>query len=235
MRRVVIPGLLALSLFACHIFPLQTAAGKTPDELQDFSQKGAVFKSLEDLRLSASAISYSGTEQISFMGKSYPASNFSLTTKVQVQTLCAIGTVSTEVYERVPADFEISVVEDRDKSIHDAFVRAIYGLWSSKELYSGEHFFDFGMKGNQYFLTSMPGSVNLEGFYYVWVNGRLVKIVFKGFQNKGQGGWGVMDGFTADNLRIRISDAEFRAYQFPLRHQKRFLKLYQAGFFNTGK
>lgn len=215
------------------LLALQSAAGKSRNEFRDFSQKGADYQPLENLRLDAADVTYFGIEQISILGKLYTASKFSVSATVQVQTFCAIGTVNTEVYERVPANFEIFVVEDKDRSIHDTLVRTMYDLWSRKEWYLGESFFYFSMKDNHYVLTSMPGSVNVGGFYFFWVNGRAVKVTFKGFQNKEQGGWGVMDSFTSDNLRIRVANTEFKAYQPPFGPQKSFLKLYRDGFFGS--
>ena len=69
--------------------------------------------------------------------------------------------------------------------------------------------------------------------YFIWVNERLIKIAFKGFVNKEQVGWGVVDGFTSDNLRIWLAGAEFKAYKFPLKVEKKFLELYKKGFFKT--
>jgi hypothetical protein len=109
----------------------------------------------------------------------------------------------------------------------------MYDLWSRKELFSGEYFFDFSVKNNNYVLSVMPDLVNVKSFYFIWVNGRAVKVAFKGFRDKEKGGWGVMDGFTTDNLRIRVADAEFRAYQYPLRPHKKFLDLYKRGFFSS--
>jgi hypothetical protein len=220
-------------VFLLLALTLQSAAGESRIEFQDFSQKGADYKPLENLRFAKADVTYSGNEQIDILGKQYSASKYLISATVKVQTLCAIGTINTEIYQHVPASFEIFVIEDKDKNIHDAFVQTIYDLWSRKKLYSGESFFNFSTKGKHYVLTSMPGSVNIKGFYFFWVNGRAVKIVFKGFQEKRQGGWGVMDGFTDDNLRIKVADAEFKAYQFPLSPQKKFLKLYREGFFSS--
>ncbi|MDT5123995.1 MAG: hypothetical protein QOC96_3477 [Acidobacteriota bacterium] len=208
---------------------------KSRNEFRDFSQKGANYKPLENLRFAADNIIYSGTEQISVFGKDYLASKFSLIVNVKVQTLCAIGSINTEVYEQVPADFEVFIVDDKDRNIHDTYIREMYGLWNKKELFSGEYFFDFSIKGNNYVLSSMPSLVNVNSFYFVWVNERVVKVVFKGFRDKAKGGWGVMDSFTSDNLRIQIADAEFKAYQYPLRPQKRFIELYKKGFFKSHK
>jgi hypothetical protein len=158
-----------------------------------------------------------------------------LTTKVKVQTLSAIGAgKELQVYELKPANFEIFVIEDKDKTIHNAFVQTMYDIWSKKQLYSGEYFFDFNTKDNEYALTAMPDLVNVKEFYYIWVNGRVIKVVFKGFQEE-SGGWGVMDSFTSNNLRIKIANTEFKAYQFPLGFRKSFLKLYKAGFFSLPK
>ena len=175
-------------------------------------------------------MSYSGSEQINVLGQPYLASKYSLTATVKVQTLCAIGTINTEVYERVSANFEIFITEDIDRFVHNAFTRTMFDIWGKNELYSGEYFYDFSIKGSDYLLTAMPNLANVKDFYFLWVNGRVVKIVFKGFQN-GEG-WGVMDSFTSDKLRIRLSDSEFKAYQFPLSAKKRFVKLYKSGFFN---
>jgi hypothetical protein len=75
--------------------------------------------------------------------------------------------------------------------------------------------------------------VNVKDLYFIWANKRLIKITFKGFVNKGQGGWGAMHGFTTDNLRIRLAGAEFQAYEFPLKVEKKFIELYKKGFFNN--
>jgi hypothetical protein len=217
--------------FLMSLLVVQAVAERSRSEFRDFSQKGADYKPLENLRFTADNITYSGTEQINILGKPYLASKFSLAVKVKVQTLCAIGEVSIQRYEQVPADFEIFVADDKDRSIHDTYIREMYDLWNKKELFSGEYFFDFSIKGNNYVLTSMPDLVNVKSYYFIWANERAIKIVFKGFRDKAKGGWGMMDSFTSDNLRIQIADAEFKAYQYPLRPQKRFLELYKQGFF----
>jgi len=224
MKRAIATLLLALAT---------VASGKPRVEFRDFSQKGPDYRPLENVRLAADDVTYAGSEQIEILGKSYLAIKYSMVAKIRVQTLCAIGTVNTEVYETFPANFDILVVDDKSRILHDSYVHSMYALWSRKELYSGEWYFDFGIKDDRYVIAAMPDLVDKKGFYFIWVNGRVIKFVFNGFRDKDAGGWGVMDSFTSDNLRIRIGDAEFRAYQYPLSARKKFLKLYRAGFFRT--
>jgi len=186
--------------------------------------------------LAAPDIAYAGSVETDVFGKLYRASKYSLVPLVEVQTLCAIGAVNTEVYERVPANFEIHVVEDKDRGIHDEMARKMYDIWNRKEIYSGEYYYWFNAKDAEYSLTALHRSENLSGLnsqYFIWVNERLIKIAFKGFVNKEQGGWGVVDSFTSDNLRIWLAGAEFKAYKFPLKVEKKFLELYKKGFFKT--
>jgi hypothetical protein len=201
-------------------------------EFRNFSSKGPEYKALENLRLAAPDIAYAGIEETDVFGKLYRASKYSLVPFVEVQTLCAIGAVNTEVYERVAANFEIHIVEDEDRSIHNEMARKMYDIWNRKEIYSGEYYYWFNAKDGAYALTALPDSVNVKGLYFIWIKNRLIKITFKGFVNKEQGGWGVVDGFTADNLRIWLAGAEFKAYKFPLKVEKKYLELYKKGFFN---
>jgi len=214
---------------------LLTASGaaKGPRlEFRNFSSKGPDYKALENLRLAAPDIAYAGIVETDVFGKLYKASKYSLIPLVEVQTLCAIGAVNTEVYERVPANFEIHVVEDEDRGIHDEMARKMYEVWNRKEIYSGEYYYWFNAKDAEYAMTALPDRAEVNGLYFIWVNKRLIKITFKGFVKREQGGWGVMYGFTSDNLRIWLAGAEFKAYKFPLKVEKKFLELYKKGFFN---
>ncbi|MGA3294592.1 MAG: hypothetical protein ABSE45_11495 [Candidatus Acidiferrales bacterium] len=222
--------LLTTALLLSLLF-VDVANGKRSEKFRDFSNKGSEYASLENLRFAAGDITYSGSETIDILGKPYSASKYALTVAVTVETLDAIGATYTSVYEKRPAGFEIFVVEDRDRTIHDAFVKDMYTVWRKKELFSGEYFFDFHIKNNCYVLTTVPG--NVESYYFIWVNGHAVKILFKGFENTAGGGWGAMSSFTSDAFRISIDNAEFRAYEYPLRPQKRFVELYEKGFFSS--
>jgi len=228
-------GLLRGALFI--VLLIASGAAKGPRlEFRNFSSKGPEFKAIENLRLAAPDIAYAGSVETDVFGKLYRASKYSLVPLVEVQTLCAIGAVNTEVYERVPANFEIHVVEDKDRGIHDEIARKMYDIWNRKKIYSGEYYYWFNAKDAEYSLTALHRSENLSGLnsqYLIWVNERLIKIAFKGFVNKEQGGWGVVDGFTSDNLRIWLAGAEFKAYKFPLKVEKKFLELYKKGFFKT--
>ena len=208
------------------------AAAKPRAEFRDFSQKGADYRPLENLRLAADEVTYAGAEQAELFGKQYPAAKYGLRASVLVQTMCAIGAVNTEIYERFPAAFELFVVEDRDRAIHDSLTRSMYALWSRDEMFEGGRFYDFDIKEDKYVLASVPGSAEEKWSLVVWANGRASKIVFEGFVGEGKGGWGVVDGFVSDNLRLRVGEAEFRAYRYPFGRQKKFTKLYEKGFFS---
>jgi hypothetical protein len=209
------------------------AVGKQAEKFRDFSHKGSEYASLENLRFAADDIQYSGSEMVDILGKPYSASRYALKVTVTAQTLCAVGATNISVYEKRPADFDIFVVDDRDRSIHHGLVREMYATWKKKKLFSGDYFFDFHSKRNSYVLTAMPDLINVKSFYFIWVNGRAVRILFKGFENNAKGGWGAMDSFTSEAFRISVDDSEFAAYQYPLRAQKRFVKLYEEGFFNS--
>lgn len=211
----------SLFVFGFVLLALTCANGQAKLSFQDFSDK---FPNLAGLRLATSDVVDLGKDSIDIFGKTYAASKYSFSTTITVQT------VSTGIYEKVPAKFEIFVAEDESNAVRDKVIESMYGIWSRKELYSGEYFFDFISKDSNYSLTVMPDLVNVKGYYYIWLDGRLVKILFAGFQ-KVSGGWGVMDSFTADNLRIDLGRSTFKAYNFPLGVRKSFLKLYKAGYF----
>jgi hypothetical protein len=232
MRGNSIMGSLRIALFLVLLTASSVAKGPRL-EFRDFSSKGPEYRALENLRLAAPDVAYAGIEETGVFGKLYKASKYSLVPLVEVQTLCAIGAVNTAVYERVAANFEIHIIEDDDRSIHDEIVRKMYEIWNRKEIYSGEYYYWFNAKNGEYALTALPNLVNVKGLYFIWVNKRLIKITFKGFENKEQGGWGVIDGFTYDNLRIRLAGAEFKAYKYPLKVEKKFIELYKKGFFNN--
>jgi hypothetical protein len=120
-------------------------------------------------------------------GKLYKASKYSLVPIVEVQTLCAIGAVNPEVYERVAANFEIHIIEDEDRSIHDEIVRKMYEIWNRKEIYSGEYYYWFNTKDGEYALTALPSLVNVKGMYFIWVNKRLIKITSRDLGTKSRG------------------------------------------------
>ncbi|MCM3874616.1 MAG: hypothetical protein ND895_28310 [Pyrinomonadaceae bacterium] len=178
-------------------------------------------------------VSYSGLESIEILDKSYSSVKYEVYAEVEVQTFCAIGTTTTEVYETVPTKWHIFVVNDPGRTVHDSLVQSMYDLWNRKELFSGQWFYFFGMDKSNYLLTAMPGSVNVKGFYFVWVNGRVMKFQFAGFDKKDQGGFGQVDSFTKNNLRIKLGDAEVEAYRFPLTAEKHFLRLYRKGYFRS--
>jgi hypothetical protein len=219
---------LLLSLLAVHF-----AVGKQSEQFRDFSHKGSEYSALGNLRFAADDIQYSGSETIDILGNSHSALKFLLTVTVTVETADAVGPVNTSVYEKRRAVFEVFVVEDKERTIHDTFVRDTYAAWKKTELYSGEYFFDFQIRNNGYVLTAIPDLVNVKSFYFIWVNGRAVKVLFKGFEDKSNGGAGVMDSFTSDCLRISVGDADFVAYREPLHPQKQFVALYEKGFFNS--
>jgi len=129
----------------------------------------------------------------------------------------AVAVTNTSIYEKRRADFEILLVDDKDRVIHDALVEDIYATWRRKEPYSGNSFFDCQTKNSRYVLTAMPDLVNMKLFYFTSVNENAVKIVFKDFENKPNGGgWGVMDSFTSECFRVVVDNTEFRAYEYPL-------------------
>ena len=208
-------------------------AQKSRTEFRDFSHKSPEYAPLENLRLTADDITYLGVEPIIILGKSYAASKYLLTVNITVQTLCAIGPKNIQAYEQVPAIFEVYIAEDKDRYIHDAYLKMIFDLWEKKESFSGENFFNFEIKGNNYIFSWMPDLVNVKSFYHIWVNERVVKVAFKNYKDKGKGGWGVMDSFTSDNLIIKVAETEFQAYKFPLKVQRKFLELYKKGFFKS--
>ena len=222
--------IIAITLF---LFLSQVVCGQSQTDFRDFSQNGSEYKILNGLRFKSDDISFSGNEQIEILGRSFRAAKFSLTTTISVQTLSTLGLKEVSVYKKIPASFEIFVAEDTNRILHDKIIQEIFGLWAKRKLYSGEYFFDFSSNESDYLLTWTPDLVNVKGFYFVWFNGRVAKIVFKGYQNVEDEGWGVMDSFTATNFRIRLAGKDFEAYRFPLRPQKKFLKLFQEGFFKA--
>jgi len=184
----------------------------------------------EDIQIINGSVKYSGTTQIEIFGQKHVGSVFSIAANVKAET--EEGFPNLEVYEIVPAEFEIIVVEDKSKTIHDALIERIYDTWSKNKLYSVDlYYYYFSIKSGQYVLTAVPAAVAeiRAGNYFFWVNGRVFKVVFKSF--KGKGGFGVVDSFASDNLRIRIANVEVKAYQVPYRTMKDFVKLYNEGFF----
>jgi hypothetical protein len=213
------------------VFGTQLDAKVLPTAFHDFSKKGQEYKSLENLRFAAEDVTYSGTSILEAFGKTYPASKYTLRVNINVQTLCVIGSVNRETYEQVPAEFEILIADDSERTIHDAALKSLYDTWSRNQLFSGEYFFSLSTrKGSRdYVVAWLPDAADAKGFYFLWVNGRAAKITFRGF--KEQKGWGAIDAFNADILRVIVEKTEIKSYQYPLRVQKRVLKLYKEGFF----
>lgn len=222
MRRVsfVLTSLAAIVLGTCLSISAQSKIN-----FRDFSGKGADYSRLSGLRFASNDVTYLGEGSIEFAGKTYAASKYSLTAVITVQTLSA-----PEVYEKVPAKFEIQIADDKDDTARNEIVKQIFDIWSKKEIYSGEYFFDFISNDTAYAFTATPDLVNVKGYYYIWLDGRLIKIVFRGLV-KESGGWGVMDSFTRENIRLEIDGKLFRPYSFPLGVRKSFLKDFKSGRF----
>jgi len=210
---------------------LSTANAKQDTKFRDFSRKGPEYAALENLRFAAGDIRYSGPETAEILERQYPGLKYHLTATVTVETSDAIGATYTSTYEKYAAQFEILVVDDRERTIHDAWVKQMYSIWKKKELYSGDYYFDFHAKDKCYAIAAVPA--NQDRFYFVWVNGRAIKIAFKGFVNRAQAGAGAIYDFTADRFRISIDNTYVKAYEYPLQPRKRFVRLYEEGFFRS--
>jgi hypothetical protein len=202
--------------------------GKPRIEFRDFSQKGSQYRPLENLRFAATDVTYQGTETLTVAGESFAASKYAVRAIVNVETMCGI---TVQVYESVAAVYEVVVAEDKDNVVRDHYLSAMNGAWRRKEFCSGENCFDFHVKDNFYVISATPPLHNIRGYYFVWVNGRIVKISFKGFEDPTKGGFGIMDTFTRENFRMKLGDAELLAYEYGTSPQKRFLKLFRDGFF----
>jgi hypothetical protein len=209
---------------------LDCALGKPSEKFHDFSRLSPDFSALKNLRFSASDVKFLGTNSVDIFDRAYLASTYSVTTTVTVETSDAIGATYASTYEKQAATFEISVVEDGDRNIHDTLVKEMYSLWSKKQLFSGKYFFDFHLKNREYVLTAIPDMTKGPSFYLVWVGGRAVQIRLKNWDPLK--GWGAEFSFTSDCFRISIDNSEVKAYEFPLRPQTRFVELYKKGFFN---
>lgn len=143
-------------------------AGAQPRTFRDFSRKDSDYASLKNLLFASSDIEFSGSENIDILGRSYPARKYRLTVTVTVGTAEFLGPTSTAFYQKRPANFEILIVEDRDRGIHDELIKETYTTWKEKKLISDDYFFDFHMKNHQYALTAVPDLVNVKSFYFVW-------------------------------------------------------------------
>jgi hypothetical protein len=227
--KIVCIALSAVLLTLC----LSTGAfAKHHIEFRDFSAKGPDYKPLEDLRLAVDDITYTGTEPIEVLGKSYTASAYTLDLPLRVQTECAMGPVDSQTYDSFPARFQVLVIDDKDRKIHDAYIRQMYDFSSKNESRSGTDYFDFNVKRDQYILSSIPEAVEVKQFFFFWVNERLVKVIFEGFRDPDKGGFGIMNSFSSNHFRVRIKEAEFQALQNEATSAKKFLALYKSGFFN---
>lgn len=218
-------GILILTLLTA------VSAQSKAQNFKDFSQKGSDYKALENLRFYAADIVYLGDDQIKMFEKQYLAKKYTVTIDIKVQTQSVLDSNLNDraIYERIPAIFEVSVAEDENRNAHNTLVRAIHENWKKGEIYSGEFFFDFNASGEQYSLTAFPDLVNVKSFYFVWVNGRVIKVAFKEFLNSKASGWGKMDRFTSDVFRIHLNNSDVQAYQFPLQVRKQFFEMYQRG------
>ena len=116
-----------------------------------------------------------------------------------------------------PANFEIYVIEDRDRYFHNKIVQMIYEVWSRNALFSGKYFFDFTMEHSDYVLAVIPDAVNIRHYYFAWINNRVIKVVFAGFKHRVQSGWGMMDSFTSENLRLQATGSAFLKPRIPTR------------------
>jgi len=202
------------------------------DQFQDFSSNGSEYAPLENLRLKAEGIVYAGSEGVSILDETGAASKYLVVANVEVQTACLEGVGA--YYERAPANFEIYVIEDRDRYFHNKIVQMIYDVWSKNERFSGKYFFDFTVEHSNYVLAVIPDAVNIRHYYFAWINNRIIKVVFAGFKHRAQSGWGMMDSFTSENLRLQATGSAFKVYDgFPRDKQqiRNFLALHQRGFF----
>ena len=209
-----------------------TSPAKTKATFSDFSTKGPEYRSLENLRFAADSVTYLGTKQVEILDKSYAAEQYSVAATIRVQTFCGLGVNGApdiQEYERVSADFVVSVVEDADRKIHDEITQGMYAIWSRKEIYSGKYYYDFNQRGEAYSLTVIPDAVSGD-FYYVWVTGRVAKVSFGGFRDRDKTGWGPMDSFTRNHLRILLGTGEYKAYSLPFGVRRDFMRLYPARF-----
>src|SRR5689334_22239086 len=104
------------------LIALAPVIAKPRIEYRDFSQKGPEYRPLENLRLAATEVAYQGTVEIAVAGGSYPASKYSVRVIINFETFCAI---TVQGYERVAANFDILVADDKNKTIRDSYLRTV--------------------------------------------------------------------------------------------------------------
>jgi hypothetical protein len=132
----------------------------------------------------------------------------------------------------MPALFDIQVVDDKDRGIHDAFTLAMYRMQHRKEFISDESSYLFSHRRKAYSITALHLAVH-DDLFDIWVNGRAARVAFRTYKgNPLFGGMGVMHSFNTDHLRIQLADTQVPAYNLPLQVDKTFLRLYEQGFFN---
>lgn len=199
----------------------------------DFSQKGADYLPLEDLRFRADHVIYRGKGQIAILGKQYETHDYTVEATVKVQTMCAMGAGYSATYQWAPAFFDVQVVDDKDRSIHDAFTLAMYRMQHRKEFISDESSYLFTRRQNAYSITALHLSSDADNISYdIWLNGRVARVAFRAYKDSQFGGMGVLDSFNTDHLRMQLADTQVPVWDHSLQVDRTFLRLYEQGFFN---
>jgi hypothetical protein len=193
---------------------------------KDYSKRGGEYSILENLRIAAKRVEYTGKQNVSLFGKDYPASEFEISANITVQT-SDNGTFSG-TFEDVVANYEVLVGVDSSNEVHDAFLKTIYDFWSTHEI-NGITTSEYNLtlkKTGEYLMFAPPSGLEKQ-FYLVWINGKFIKASFKSFKDRD--GWGALQMLWEKVLRFNVGktkiEPEFMVNSFP----EEFLKLYREG------
>lgn len=174
--------------------------------------------------------------QVNFFGIDAIAGVYLLSARVEVQTSCEMVRAT---WDDTEADFFVYIVSDENGKIRDAMLQDAFAFWSSRK---GEDLDRPGYHLNtlrnvfvhdgQYVVLNQTLAPAFEGHTYLASNGRAMDIVLRAIHHTS--GWGAEDSLLENCISFGNKDHIVRP---SVKHQitgRRFLELYEQGFF-TGK
>lgn len=214
---------------------VSSVAGTQSLEFRDFSHKGPEYAPLENLRFAATDIAYPGSESVDLLGKTYAASK-NRVPAVTGEVVETLGSQRLSGFVKRSASFDIFVVEDTNRAIHDRLVTDMYRELSNRKRLLGGYPYSFSSKDGQYVVSSVSPRTEEKPFSITWANGRAVKVCFE--DEKGHD-WLMMDSFASDVFRLSLGNSLLQAYNYPLKADmdfvREFMRLYQQGFFQSAQ
>jgi hypothetical protein len=112
---------------------VSNVAGAQSVEFRDFSHKGPEYAPLENLRFAATDITYLGSERVDLFGKTYAASKYRVPATVTSEVAETVGSQTLSGFVKRSANFDIFVVDDTNRAVHDRLVTDMYRELSNRK------------------------------------------------------------------------------------------------------